>query len=124
MSSRFAGRKALVTGGTRGIGEAVARQLLSEECSVVITGKKERIGWWSNERNCSFIAVDFADTAMIKMFCEKIRGDSFSYLVNNSATFDVSAQDTSLDAFESIMRINEAAAQVVTKAVADSLKAG
>lgn len=123
MSGRFAGRKALVTGGTRGIGEAVARQLLFEECSVVITGTKERHGWWSNEPKCSFFEVDFADAVATTVFCDKIRGESFSHLVNNAGAFGLSGKESSLEAFVSIMQINVAAAQAVTNAVADNLKA-
>ena len=38
---RLAGKVAVVTGGSRGIGFAVARALLREGCSVVITGRDE-----------------------------------------------------------------------------------
>lgn len=40
MVRRFEGRVALVTGGSRGIGLAVARRLVDEGCSVVLTGRK------------------------------------------------------------------------------------
>ena len=36
---RFAGKRALVTGGTRGIGAAVARALLAEGAEVAINGR-------------------------------------------------------------------------------------
>jgi NAD(P)-dependent dehydrogenase (short-subunit alcohol dehydrogenase family) len=123
MSERFTGRKALVTGGTRGIGEAVARQLLFEECSVAITGTHERHGWWSDEPRCSLFEVDFADAAATTAFCDKIRGESFSHLVNNAGAFGVSGKDDTLETFISIMRINVAAAHAVTNAVAENLKA-
>ncbi|UOE42851.1 SDR family oxidoreductase [Agromyces larvae] len=38
---RFEGRVALVTGGSRGIGFAIARRLVAEGASVVITGRKQ-----------------------------------------------------------------------------------
>src|ERR1035441_6824047 len=38
---RLAGKVAVVTGGSRGIGFAVARALVREGCSVVITGRDE-----------------------------------------------------------------------------------
>jgi NAD(P)-dependent dehydrogenase (short-subunit alcohol dehydrogenase family) len=40
--SRLQGKVAVVTGGSRGIGLAIARALLSEACSVVITGRDQQ----------------------------------------------------------------------------------
>ncbi|GAB3087638.1 SDR family oxidoreductase [Isoptericola sp. QY 916] len=41
FTGRFTGRVALVTGGSRGIGLAVARRLVDEGCAVVVTGRKQ-----------------------------------------------------------------------------------
>jgi len=41
MTDRFAGKTALITGASRGIGFAVAQRLLSEGARVCITGRKE-----------------------------------------------------------------------------------
>lgn len=41
MGPRFAGRQALVVGGTGGIGRATATQLAAEGCSVIVTGATE-----------------------------------------------------------------------------------
>ncbi|GAA3167119.1 3-oxoacyl-[acyl-carrier-protein] reductase [Streptomyces virens] len=38
---RFSGMKCVVTGGTRGIGEAIGRRLVSEGATVVVTGRTE-----------------------------------------------------------------------------------
>jgi NAD(P)-dependent dehydrogenase (short-subunit alcohol dehydrogenase family) len=40
MSTRFAGRTAIVTGASRGIGLAVAERLVADGARVVITGRK------------------------------------------------------------------------------------
>jgi NAD(P)-dependent dehydrogenase (short-subunit alcohol dehydrogenase family) len=41
MSSRFAGKSAIVTGASRGIGLATAEQLVSQGAKVVITARRE-----------------------------------------------------------------------------------
>ncbi|MGA1827488.1 SDR family NAD(P)-dependent oxidoreductase, partial [Microbacterium sp.] len=38
---RFSDRVALITGGSRGIGFAIARRLVAEGASVVITGRRQ-----------------------------------------------------------------------------------
>lgn len=44
ISGRFAGRSALITGGTSGLGAEVARQFLAEGASVVVTGRDRQRG--------------------------------------------------------------------------------
>lgn len=44
MSGRLAGQVALITGSTRGIGEAIARRFVAEGASVVVTGRSEDEG--------------------------------------------------------------------------------
>lgn len=42
MSGKFAGRKAVVTGGTHGMGLAIVKALLAEGAEVVLTGRNEQ----------------------------------------------------------------------------------
>jgi NAD(P)-dependent dehydrogenase (short-subunit alcohol dehydrogenase family) len=44
MTGRLAGRRALVTGSTRGIGRAVARALAGEGATVVVSGRDDALG--------------------------------------------------------------------------------
>ena len=47
---RLDGKAALVTGGTSGIGFAIAERFLAEGASVVVTGRDEELGAQSLER--------------------------------------------------------------------------
>ncbi|CAA6678750.1 MULTISPECIES: SDR family NAD(P)-dependent oxidoreductase [unclassified Lentimonas] len=120
MNLGINGKKALVTGGTRGIGEAVARELLAEGVSVTITGQSEREGWWSQEANCSLIACDFSNSVQLEVFCEDIRSGQFDILVNNSGAF-YSAVLSEIDVAEwdKVMAVNLTAPMLLMKAVCD-----
>ena len=118
MKLDIEGKKALVTGGTRGIGEAVARELLAEGVSVIITGQSEREGWWTNEANCRQIGCDFSDTAQLDAFSKKIPSFNFDILVNNSGAFySASLSEIDKTEWDKAMAVNLTAPMVLMKAV-------
>jgi 3-oxoacyl-[acyl-carrier protein] reductase len=122
MKLGLEGKKALVTGGTRGIGEAVARELLSEGVSVTITGQSEREGWWTSEANCSQVGCDFSDPAQLEAFCKEISGWQCDILVNNSGAF-YSAVLSEIDMveWERVMAVNLTAPMLLMKAVSGAM---
>ncbi|ARJ68066.1 3-hydroxyacyl-CoA dehydrogenase [Magnetospirillum sp. ME-1] len=66
-SRPLAGRHALVTGGGRGIGAAIARQLLVLGASVTITGRDQRrLDEAAAATGCQGLAVDVTDPAAIR----------------------------------------------------------
>lgn len=122
MNRRFVGRFALVTGGTRGIGRAVAEQLLAEGCSVCITGRKPQSGWWDSVALCSYMAVDFGEQKSLERFCETISGMDFSLLVNNVGVFLSSlGGSVSEEAWARIMCVNVSAGAKIMSSLAERL---
>jgi len=73
----LAGRRALVTGGTSGIGSAVAKQLSEQGSIVNITGRNQAKGnaLEKDNVNCIFYNLDMSDWESIDEFCTQ----SFSY---------------------------------------------
>jgi NAD(P)-dependent dehydrogenase (short-subunit alcohol dehydrogenase family) len=119
---RLSGKVAVVTGGNRGIGLAIARALVSEGCSVLITGRDRKALAKAN-KELQAVATNLDPNpevfdkrcevqdpaSVVAVFTEvKKRWGRLDVLVNNSgishATFPV--EKTPLDLWESVIRIN------------------
>jgi NAD(P)-dependent dehydrogenase (short-subunit alcohol dehydrogenase family) len=79
----LSGKRALVTGGNRGIGRAIAKRLAGEGAQVVITARtRERADAAARDLGCAGIVVDVADaTSLEKAFAE---AGAIDILVNNA----------------------------------------
>jgi NAD(P)-dependent dehydrogenase (short-subunit alcohol dehydrogenase family) len=77
----LAGKTALVTGGTRGIGAAIARRLVSDGAQVWITGVAQRtdicgaMNYW---------AVDLSNRLAVDIFTVEVEQVGFDILINNA----------------------------------------
>ena len=113
---RLDGKAALVTGGTSGIGFAIAERFLAEGASVVVTGRDEALGAQSLERlqgsddgEAWFVRADAADEAdvdaSVGFAVEHLGG--LDILVNN-AGIGVQARlvDTPVADFDHVMAVN------------------
>jgi NAD(P)-dependent dehydrogenase (short-subunit alcohol dehydrogenase family) len=102
LDLQLEGKKAVVTGGSRGIGKAIARELAAEGCDVVIGARTESTLREAADEIASQtgrkvvpITVDMSDLASIRRFvtgaAEALGG--IEILVNNAARVGGSAPD-------------------------------
>jgi 3-oxoacyl-[acyl-carrier protein] reductase len=90
--TQLAGKTALVTGGTRGIGNAIARRLLSMGADVIITGRdqagadKAAAELAKAGGNCRGAAMDVSDFAQVESVMKALGKETggIDILVNNA----------------------------------------
>ncbi|MFZ2353878.1 SDR family oxidoreductase [Paucilactobacillus nenjiangensis] len=114
MSNRLDGKVAIVTGGTLGIGWAVAHRFVDEGAKVVITGRHADVGEAAAKKIggpdvIRFIQHDAADEAgWVDLFDETEKAfGPVSTLVNNAGVgLTGSIEETSTETWRKIMDIN------------------
>ncbi len=122
-SFRLDGRRALVTGGSRGIGFAGAVALAEAGAHVVMTSRTAdeiaaaadaiRSGGFSAEG----VAIDVADVAAVRAFARE--QDAFHILLNNAGlTRHTSMLETTEEDYDAVMDVNVKGAYFVAQAVA------
>ena len=106
IADRFDGKVALVTGGTHGIGFAIALELLREGASVVVSGLPADV----EEGRAAFAAAGFAPLIVTgdlveEVFCRELvnqtlnRHGKINFLVNNAFSFLAKGLDATLADF-------------------------
>ncbi len=133
----LAGRVALVTGGAKRIGRAIALELARAGCDVAIQYRESETEAWAIAveirrlgRRCSLHFADFDDRRSTAALVEGVVGEMgcLGILVNNAAVFRISGGD-SLEAFdtdrwERMLRINLIAPAALAHYAAPHLRAG
>ena len=84
ITHKFLNSTALVVGGTRGIGKAVAIDLLNKGSNVVITGSYIRNGWWDDFENCEFKKLDFTDFENRDKYFSSLAKKNYKFIVNSA----------------------------------------
>lgn len=107
------GRTALITGGGRGIGEAIARRLAKEGAAVILCGRsEEHIGRVAADLGGRALATDLLDRRSTDELVETVRREArLDILVNNAGAAESAPLDRVTDeAWDRIMELNATAA--------------
>jgi NAD(P)-dependent dehydrogenase (short-subunit alcohol dehydrogenase family) len=99
-------KSAVITGGTSGIGKAVAKNLMNHSVNVVIVGQDNQKGeraaedLKSKNGNAEFIRCDISDENEVENLFEKVENnyESLDFLFNNAGTEGVMAPVTDFPA--------------------------
>lgn len=113
--------RALVTGGTRGIGAATAAALRDAGCEVVVTGTSAD---GHAPPGCGYLVADLSDTAGAEAFAATAAVDGFSILVNNAGVNKVGPVEAyGLRDLERILDVNLIAPFLLCRAVVPGMRA-
>src|SRR5688572_10892294 len=129
VTGRFAGKVALVSGGTHGIGFAVAVELMREGAQVVVSGLPAD----EAEGRAAFAAVGFAPVIVSgdlieEKFCRELvwqtlaRTGRVDYLVNNAFSFLAKGLDATPADFARSFSVGPIAFALLTQLVAEPMK--
>ncbi|HEV3040264.1 MAG TPA: SDR family NAD(P)-dependent oxidoreductase [Candidatus Angelobacter sp.] len=111
MNHGLSGRTALVTGGGRGIGVAIARKLASLGATTIICGRnRARLDQAASEIPCESMVCDVADWSSVARLADRVR-ETFSrldILVNNAGigAFSGPLHEMPLEAWEAVQNTN------------------
>ena len=113
MNKRLKDKKAIVTGGSRGIGEGIVKRLYDEGCHVIIADIRKELAENLISRlskdQISFFQTDLAKEEDIKKLIEFTNNNwgSLDFLINNAGIEDGFAlADQTYEAYRKTMKIN------------------
>lgn len=126
--ARFEGKKALVTGGSSGIGRATAVRLKNEGAKVLVTGtNKERLASLKDEHGIEGIENDAGDAGAVAALVEAVKanlGQLDGVFINAGFGEFAPLSDVTADSFERQFNVNVRGPLLQTQALASILNAG
>jgi 3-oxoacyl-[acyl-carrier protein] reductase len=128
MQLDFSGRRALVTGGTRGIGAAIVDALLGAGCEVIATGTDTRViieaqsVAQSTGKRVRYEVADFSTASGMDRFAESISSERLDVLINNAGINRLaSIGELSMEDWDEIVGVNLRAPTVLCRAIAPGM---
>lgn len=131
MSNRLANKVAIVTGGTRGIGRAIANAYLGEGARVLITGTtqaraEQAAALLAASNRCIGIGADLNDPAAVQPIVDRARAafGQIDILVNNAGIGSgTNVWDVTIDEWDRIANVNVRAAFFLSQAAGKMMRA-
>lgn len=119
-------RKAVVTGGTRGIGVEVAVELARRGYAVTVVGRDREHGEQAVRRigNARFVEADLSVLAEVRALGERLATEGPLHLLVNNVGGMWSKRWQTADGIEASFALNHLSAVVLTEALLDALRAG
>jgi NAD(P)-dependent dehydrogenase (short-subunit alcohol dehydrogenase family) len=128
LSMDLEGRRALVTGGTSGIGRAVAEALAAEGAHVLVSGRDERRGTEVLESirgaggEAELATADFSSSPQVRALAAE--AGALDILVNNAGVFPLSpTHELADETFDEIFAVNVRAPFLLVAAIAPRMAA-
>lgn len=120
QKKKLDGKIALVTGGTRGIGDAIAKELDAQGATVLITGTKPD---YISKKSFKYFCVDFSENISLQKFLNSIDNFQIDILINNAGINKIGpVSELKVDDFEKVQKVNVTAPFVLCQRVLPGMR--